>query len=134
MNKAHIELLKNEYDKICDEYLLAFCSNYDRRYTKDAWVSGAGSIACIGDYYFDFKDVVKYCVDNNLTDFNEVVEWYDYSIDVASFGLDIPSFKDWHEGCPHLSNEQLDSLCEKRKELEDLVEQYKKNLDNTGGF
>ena len=132
MNRSHIELLKNEYDRVCDEYLIAFCNNFDLPYEKDAWVAGnAGTVASIGDYYFDFNDVIKYCVDNNLTDFDEVLEWYDYRIDAESFGIETPNFPSWHKGCPRLTSEQLDNLCEKRKELNELVAQYKNNTKNT---
>lgn len=128
MNKAHVNLLKEEFDRVCDEYLIAFCRKFDLPYDRDHWVGGyAGSIAEVGSYYFDFMDVIKYSIDNNIEDFNEIDDWNDYTIDASSFGLRVPSFKEWHNGCARLTQEQLDGLCEKKKELDELVAQYKEN-------
>jgi hypothetical protein len=40
MNKAHIKLLKENYEKACNEILKAFCCQYELQYEKDAWVAG----------------------------------------------------------------------------------------------
>ena len=59
MNEAHIKLLKENYEKACNEYLKAFCSTYELQYEEDAWVAGdVGTIALIGDYYIDFQNMI----------------------------------------------------------------------------
>ena len=126
MNKAYIKQLEKRYSDTCEEYPKTFCKNYDRRYELDSWVAGAcGTIACVGDYFFDFHDVIKYAVDNNLTDWNEVVEWYDYTLFANEYNQTIPNFKSWHKGCPRLSKEAQQTLVKLKKDFEDTVELYK---------
>ena len=127
MNKAHKELLSENYCKVCEEYLKAFCDNYERRYEKDSWVAGeVGTIACIGDYFFDFNDVIKYAVDNNLTDWNELLEWYDYTLFALEYNQTIPNFKSWHKGCPRLTKEEQQKLIDLKENFEDVIKEYRK--------
>ena len=126
MNKTYIKQLEKRYSDTCEEYLKAFCKNYDRRYELDSWVAGdCGTIACVGDYFFDFHDVIKYAVDNNLTDWDEVVEWYDYTLFASEYNQTIPNFKSWHKGCPRLSKEAQQTLVKLKNDFEDTVELYK---------
>ena len=126
MNKAHRELLNKRYNDVCEEYLMAFCDNYNRVYERDSWVAGdAGTIACVGDYFFDFIDVIKYSVDNNLTDWDELVEWYDYTLFATEYNQIVPNFTAWHKGCPRLTNEEQERLVKLKKDFEDTINEYK---------
>lgn len=126
MNKAHIILLKENYENACNEYLNAFCSTYELQYEKDAWVAGdVGTIALIGDYYIDFQDMM-YMLNNNIA-FDEWLRWYDYSLDAHDLGLDVPNFPSWCKGCPRLTEEQIQGIKDKRQELKELIDSYKKN-------
>lgn len=126
MNKAHIELLNKKYNDVCEEYLMAFCDNYNRVYEHDSWVAGdAGTIACVSDYFFDFIDVIKYSVDNNLTDWDELIKWYDYTLFANEYNQTIPNFTAWHKGCPRLTNEEQERLIKLKKDFEDTIEEYK---------
>lgn len=132
MNKAHKELLKKNYEDACEEYLKAFCDNYNRNYEQDSWVAGdAGTIACVGDYFFDFNDVIKCAVDNNLTDWDEVVEWYDYTLFAHEYDQIAPNFQSWHAGCPRLTKEEQEHLIKLKKDFEDTIKEYK---DKTSPF
>ena len=127
MNKAHKELLNKRYADACEEYLKAFCDNYEHRYELDAWVAGeVGTIASIGDYFFDFNDVIKYAVDNNLTDWNELLEWYDYTLFALEYNQTIPNFKSWHKGCPRLTKEEQQKLIDLKENFEDVIKEYRK--------
>ena len=118
MNKAHRELLNKKYNDVCEEYLMAFCDNYNRVYERDSWVAGdAGTIACVGDYFFDFIDVIKYSVDNNLTDWDELIKWYDYTLFANEYNQTIPNFTAWHKGCPRLTNEEQERLIKLKKDF-----------------
>lgn len=131
MNKAHKETLNKMYNDVCEEYLKAFCENYDRRYELDSWVAGeCGTIACVGDYFFDFNDVIKYAVDNSLTDWNEVLEWYDYTLFANEYNQTIPNFPSWHKGCPRLTNEEQKRLVKLKKEFEETIEKYKNKTNS----
>ena len=126
MNKAHRELLNKRYSDVCEEYLMAFCNNYSRVYEQDSWVAGdAGTIACVGDYFFDFIDVIKYSVDNNLTDWGELIKWYDYTLFANEYNQTIPNFTAWHKGCPRLTNEERERLIKLKKDFEDTIKEYK---------
>ena len=126
MNKAHRELLNKRYNDVCEEYLMAFCDNYNRVYERDSWVAGdAGTIACVEDYFFDFIDVVKYSVDNNLTDWDELIKWYDYTLFANEYNQTIPNFTAWHKGCPRLTNEEQERLIKLKKDFEDTIKEYK---------
>lgn len=119
-----VELLKGEYADACEKYLQAFCKNYQMRYEKDAWVADkVGTIACVCDYYFDFS-VIKYCVDNELTDFNELMSWYDYTINCSSLSLDVPNFESWHKGCPRVSDSKLEQLLAMKRDLEREIKEF----------
>lgn len=126
MNKAHIKLLKENYEKACEEILKAFCCQYELQYEKEAWVAGgAGTIALIGDYYIDFQDMM-YMLNNSIA-FDEWLRWYDYCLDANDLGFKTPNFTSWYKGCPRLTEEQIQNIKEKRQELKELIDSYKKN-------
>lgn len=126
MNKTYIKQLEKRYSDTCEEYLKTFCKNYDRRYELDSWVAGeCGTIACVGDYFFDFNDVIKYAVDKSLTDWDEVVEWYDYTLFANEYNQTIPNFQSWHKGCPRLTKEEQEHLIKLKKDFEDTIKEYK---------
>ena len=126
MNKAHIRLLKENYENACNEYLMAFCYQYELQCEEDAWVAGdVGTIALIGDYYIDFQNMM-YMLDNGIA-FEEWLRWYDYSLDAHDLGLDVPNFPSWYKGCPRLTEEQIQEIKDKRRELKELIDSYKKN-------
>lgn len=118
-----VNLLKGEFADACEKYLQAFCKNYQMRYEKDAWVADkVGTIACVCDYYFDFS-VIKYCVDNELTDFNELMSWYDYTINCTQLAISVPNFESWHKGCPRVSNDKLEKLLAMKSNLEKEIKE-----------
>ena len=132
MNNTYIKQLEKRYSDTCEEYLKTFCKNYDRRYELDSWVAGdCGTIACVGDYFFDFNDVIKYAVDNSLTDWDEVVEWYDYTLFANEYNQTIPNFQSWHKGCPRLTKEEQERLIKLKKDFEDTINEYR---DKTNTF
>lgn len=129
MNKAHIKLLKDSYADACEKYLQAFCANYEFQYEKNAWVANeVGTIANVGDYFFGF-DVIKYCVDNDLKDYNELLNWYDHTLNCGHLGLPIPNFESWHKGCPRISDNKMEQLLAMKydleKEIKEITGEYK---------
>ena len=120
MNEAHIQLLNQRYAEACEDYLKAFCEAYELPYEKDSWVGNeVGTIAMVGDHYFDFNDVIKYAVDNQLKDYEELLEWEDYVLFAHEYNQTIPNFHSWHKGCPRLSKES-------QKHLRTLKERFEK--------
>ena len=128
MNKAHIELLNKRYTEACEEYLKAFCDAYEMPYEKDSWVGNeVGTIAMVGDHYFDFNDVIKYAVDNQLKDYDELLEWEDYILFALEYNQTIPNFQSWHKGCPRLSKDAQKHLQGLKERLEKTIKEYKEN-------
>lgn len=122
MNEKEISNLKHEYAKICDTYLRAFCDNYDLSLDSDAWTGETpGTIAMVGDFFFSF-DTIKYCVDNDLKDYSELISWYDYCMDCGYLGLDMVNFPSWHKGCPRVSTEKVHKLLAMKGDLEKEIE------------
>ena len=118
--------LKNAYHDLCNEYLETFCKNMGVTSEEEPWVADdAGSVACVGDYFFSFCDVIKYCVDNSLTDFDDIIAWNDYCLSCESLGIPSPNYKSWHRGCPVIPTEKLDSLIAMKAELEEEVDNLK---------
>lgn len=124
--------LKKVFADTCEKYLQVFCKNYGFQYEPDSWVAGdVGTIACASDYFFDFCDVIKYCVDNELNDCDELIGWYDYTLFAHECGMSIPNFKSWHMGCPRMKKEEQDRIIETRKLLDELIEEAKENYNNS---
>lgn len=110
--------LKKEFREVCNSYVKLFCEAYELPYEEDVWVANEpGSIACLGDFFFDFLDVIKYCVDNNINDRGELFRWYDYSIQCHSLGISSINFQSWHKGCPRIDVERLDKLVKMKNDL-----------------
>lgn len=126
MNKAHIQRLKENYEKACNEYLKAFCCQYEFQYDEDAWAAGdVGTVALVGDYFIDFQDMM-YMLNKGIA-FEVWLRWYDYCLDAHELGLDEPNFVSWSKGCPRLTEKELQNIKDARQALEELIDLYKKN-------
>lgn len=115
------------YNAVCNEYVVAFCNAYGIALdTSDIWVAGdVGTIACIGDLFLDFNSVIKYAVDNDLKDYDELLRWYDYTLFASEFNQTIPNFDSWCKGCPRLSEKEQENLKSLKKSLFDAIESCK---------
>jgi hypothetical protein len=122
LNNGQIELLKNQYQDAREAYLKAFCSAYEIKYEKNAWVDG--NIVRFGDYFFDFEKVIKFSVDNGFHDFSELVEWYEYCSWAAAFRQTIPSFADWLQGFPHATQSEQKKLIELKRLFDETIQDY----------
>ncbi len=54
----NIEKLKKQHEKVCNDYIKAFCKKQDLEF--QFWVADiVGEIACFGDiFFFDFTEIV----------------------------------------------------------------------------
>lgn len=127
MSKDYAKSLKNRFRGVCNEYIIEFCRLYKIELdSDDIWVGGdAGTIACINDYFFDFNSVIKYAVDNQLCDKDDLVEWYDYTLFAQEFNQTIPNFESWSKGCPRLSKEEQQRLIDLKHDLEEATRNFK---------
>lgn len=118
--------LKERYAQICAIYLENFCSLMDFPFDTDPWVgSEPGTIAMVGDFFFDFHDVVKYCVDQHLTDLTDLLQWYDYTLWAHENRQTVPNYRSWSRGCPRLSPEQRQKIDDARQRVDELIDEAK---------
>lgn len=122
--------LKQEYEKICNRYLVEFANKYELSLEPDAWVGGeVGTVAYVSDYYFGFDDIRR-CVDENVK-WEDLIEWYDYNTEAGMLELNQINLKSWMMGAPRASKETIEEIKSRRKELEDLIKQQN---EKNGGF
>ena len=115
-----IDILRTEYEDVCNRYLHHFCENYGlacEPSINDAWIGEKhGDFAMVDDLIFDFT-TIKYAVEMRLTDVDELLEWYDYCTGSSLYGYESPTFKAWHSGCPRLSDKQIAELRKMRENI-----------------
>lgn len=117
--------LKLAYEAACTNYLAAFMEKYDLSCDPEPWVGNeVGTIAEVGDYFFDFQDI-KRCIDEDV-EWQDLIEWYDYNIEVGILGLTTINLKSWLKGAPRVNQMRIEEIKAKRKELEELIEETKK--------
>ena len=122
MNKAHIKLLKENYEKACNDYVAALLTLWDVDYKCGYWIGGdvGGVYDCDGWIFLNMQDVV-YCVDNNVTS-KEVSEWQDYYIKCHDYNLPAMNLNAWHKGAPRHDFTKLD---EAKKNLDEAIKNEK---------
>lgn len=127
MSQKNAKSLKSRFRGICNEYIVEFCRLYRIELSSDdVWVADdVGTIACINDYYIDFNSVIKYAVDNQLSDRNDLISWYDYSLFAHEYNQNIPNFESWSKGCPRMSKEEQEKLIGLKRDLEEAVKDFK---------
>ena len=117
--------LRLAYEAACTNYLAAFMEKYDLTCDPEPWVANEiGTVAEVGDYFFDFQDI-KRCVDEDVT-FDTLIEWYDYNIEVGILSLPTINLKSWLMGAPRISEFRIAEIKTKRCELENLIEETKR--------
>lgn len=122
--------LRLAYEAACDNYLAAFLEKYELTCDPEPWVANeAGTIAMIGDWFFDFQDI-KRSIDEDVT-FHTLMEWYDYNLDARELGLNEICLKAWLMGAPRAMKEDIDNIKARRKELEELI---KNQNEKNGGL
>ena len=120
MNK---ELLKQNYTNACNDYLRAFLEkhNFPIELSNNFWVGDEiGGIANAGDFTFDMATIIVDIEEEAPEE--ELLRWYDYTLDALEFGLPVPNFKSWLHGCPRTSDETFKELRKTKSILEELCE------------
>ena len=122
--------LRLAYEAAVENYLSAFMKQYDLSCDPEPWVGNEiGTIAEVGDYFFGFNDI-KRCVDEDVK-WEDLIEWYDYNTEVSILGLTTINLKSWLMGAPRVNQMRIEEIKAKRKELEELIEETKKE---NGGY
>ena len=129
MNKAHLKLLKENYEKACNDYVAALLNLWELDGFYGYWIGG--EVGCVYDYgngifTIDMQDIV-YCVENGVTS-EEYEQWQDYCVKCSEYRLPILNLNAWHKGAPRHDFTKLDAL---KKDLDDAIEDYKNNTTQT---
>lgn len=130
--------LWTRFENVCNAYLKVFCKKHDFDYddAKDSWVANfAGTIVNCADYYFSMEDII---VDIEMdAPEDELIKWYDYSLDRHEKGLFALNYESWLRGCPldqpeskRVSN---DPELGKNQRIEDMKIQFLKFLEDLKG-
>lgn len=112
--------IKEEYEKICNRYLVEFANKYELTLEPDAWVGGSvGTIACVSDFFFGFADIRR-CVDEDV-EWQDLIEWYDYTTEAVPLGFNNINLKSWLMGAPRASKDEIERIKSLRNEIDDIV-------------
>ena len=122
--RTNIELAER-YKALANDYLSEFVRCTGIHDKSMMWVGDEiGGIACIGDYFVDYK-TIRYVVDNHIS-FDEFDQWYEYCNEVGMISevLETPSIKDWFcEDYTPIAPENREHLRRLKSEFSELVEQ-----------
>lgn len=122
MNKAHLKLLKENYENACNDYVQALLTLWGVDYRYGYWVGSevGGVYDCDGWIFLNMQDVA-YCVENGVTS-EEYEQWQDYCVKCSEYHQSILNLNAWHKGAPRHDFTKLDAL---KKDLDDAIENEK---------
>lgn len=126
MTKAHLRLLRENYEKACNGYLLALSNMWEWDCKSYGfWIGDeVGGIYAYGDTTFINMDDIIYCVENNVSK-DTYDEWSEYCVWASHYELSHPNLKSWVMGCPRISETQRDKIDSARNELDRLIDEMK---------
>lgn len=114
--------LKKNYENACNAYLKAFCEKHDFSIEDAFWVGDdVGGILNVGDMDFDMA-TIRTDIDEDAPE-EELIKWYDYTVDALHFKLNVPNFHAWIHGCPRTSKEWFEEMRERRKSFENAIKE-----------
>lgn len=123
MNNSHKELLKENYEKACNDYVAALLALWGLDGYYGFWIGeDVGGVYDYGDGIFTICmcDII-YCVENSVTE-QEYEEMLEYYIKCSEYNLPTMNLNAWHKGAPRYDFSKLDAL---KKDLNDAIENEK---------
>ena len=92
--------IKALYEDVCMQYVQLFCKKHELEF--DYWTANeVGTIAFMGDYVFNFQDIIT-DIEKNAPE-NEIIEWYDYTLRMHDDGkVGCMNYKSWLMGAKGL--------------------------------
>lgn len=112
------------YNDIISNYVDAFIKQIGFEEKPHFELSDLSSMLTINDELIVNMDDVRYVVDHEIKE-KEFFEWYYYNQDMCMLGLNLINIVSWFNGAPRLSRDKIESLYEKKEELNQLLEKYK---------
>ena len=137
MKQSRLELREN-YDRVCNAYLMAFCEKHGFDYADAAqsWVGGdVGGITECADYIVRMGDIIT-DIDMDAPE-DEYVKYYDYCLRVGSIAggeLKTPNYERWLRGCPRMDEEQIKRLEELQQDIRSAETVLKAEINKMNEF
>lgn len=131
MSKGFDSELWDEWVVICNKYLKAFCEKhgYDFEDATDSWVAEFdGTVVLCGDEYVSMEDIII-DIEKEAPE-EEFLKWYYYCNDANDAGVVAPNYASWLNGCPRLSEEEINVRKKKKENLERLKCDFGKLIDS----
>lgn len=131
INESHKRLLKEQYEKAVMSYVNTLLDMWELDAHYGYFISDeVGGTYAYGDWLFINMQDVVYCVENGVTS-EEYEQWQDYCVKCSEYELPILNLNAWHKGAPKYDFTKLDAL---KKDLDDMIEEYKENKNTTLDF
>jgi len=126
MTKAHLRLLRENYENACNAYLLALANMWEWDCKSYGfWIGDdVGGVYSYGDSTFIGMDDIIYCVENNISE-SAYIEWQEYCLWAKDFDQTVPNLKSWCMGCPRVDVATQEKLTAMRNELNELIKETK---------
>ena len=126
-----------KYENAINEIIKAFKEKHDLNMYEGYWIGNQ-----IGEFY-DFGDTMTFDFRDILTDLkedapkDEIFKWRDYMMRIWSINnmaggvlLKENNYRSWLNGCPRLTEEELNTVEEKWKTLVDEIAALGKKMEN----
>lgn len=126
ISKAMLRVLREDYEKACNGYLVTLLNMWELYASYGFWVSDeVGGVYSYGDtgLYLNMDDII-YVVENNISE-QSYQEWLDYCVLASEFNQTVPNLRAWHHGFPRVDEATQKKLSEMRYELDRLIEKTK---------
>lgn len=116
-----VQSLKKGYQDACDAYLHAFCKQMGISEEDAEWIS-VGAYAQVADFTVSMQTIID-AIEHGVS-FDTFIEWYDYDLICAQFGLRTCNLRSWIKGCPRYSKFDIAHI----RKLHNIREQAADNL------
>ena len=125
MTKGHLKMLKEDYEKGCNQYLLALLNIWELDSHYGFWVGyEVGEVYCYGDnIYMDMQQII-FCVENNVSE-EKFMEYLDYCLKCKEYNFNIPNLPSYFKGCPTIPKETFDKLDAMKADLNKCIDDVK---------
>lgn len=125
-NKAHKELLKQNYEKACNDYVAALLDIWELDAYYGFWIADeVGGLYDYGEGVFTIgMEEIIYCVENNIQK-KDYTDYVEYNVKCLDFNLPTMKLEAWHMGAPRIPQEKFDHLDALKKELNEECQNLK---------
>lgn len=128
MDKA-LKQYRQDFEGAVNNYVTAFLKLFELNKVDTWWVGDRTGLDlfCFGDCETISLEDMVYCLENNITH-EEYIEFTEYNVRCLDYHLNTMNLKAWHMGAPRVPQETFDRLDALKKELNDTIENTKKQF------